>query len=433
MNVGIIGAGALGLMAALKIARAGHAVEVLERDDSPGGLAVNFKIAGAPIERYYHHIFRSDTRIIALIDELGLTPKMRWGTPPTAVRTGDRTLRLDSPLNVLRFSPLSFPDRIRMGLVAAYLKLISDPERFEGETAAAWLKRWMGESVYRTVWEPQLRGKLGEFADEVSMPWFWARVHDRSMSLGYLEGGFGQLYERIASEIAGRGGNLKFGQKVERIRQAEVGASVTVNGEAKIYDQLLVTLPTSLFLTLAPDLPDSYRAAYSQVSPHLGALNVVLAIKKQLQWSYWLSIADPGYPFLVLVEHTNFLPKAQYGGNHVLYLGDYLPRDHRYFTMSNEELLDEWLPALKRINPEFDRDWVTEAVVNRAPFAQPIVTVGYRDKQPGFETPWINVWLSNMGQVYPHDRGQNYSLLLGEQVARRVLAAGRPSAALAHA
>jgi hypothetical protein len=42
---------------------------------------------------------------------------------------------------------------------------------------------------------------------------------------------------------------------------------------------------------------------------------------------------------------------ARYGGDHLLYLGDYLPADHRYFDLSVDALTDEFAPYLQRFNP----------------------------------------------------------------------------------
>ncbi len=428
MQVGIIGAGALGMMAAWTLARAGHRVTVIEREDAVGGLAVNFTIGGTALERYYHHVFRTDKRIIRLIAELGLGDRLLWGSPPTALRTHGGSYRFDSPISVLRFPWLPPLDRLRTGLLVGYLKLVPSPDRFEGTTAAAWLPRMMGQASYKVVWEPQLRSKFGDLADQVAMPWFWARVHDRTPQLGYLKGGFGSIYERLADRIRKLGGLVRTGEGVERITRDDRGPVLQTSLGTERFDQVIVTLPTALFLRLAPDLPAAYREKYRQASPHLGAHNAVLGLDRQVQWTYWLSLCDPGYPFLALVEHTNFLPASDYSGLHVMYLGNYLPQDDRLFSLTDEETLAEIVPGLKRIRPDFDVSWIKEAAINRAPFAQPVVTKGYRDRQPPFETPWPDVWLANMGQVYPHDRGQNYSLILGEDVAAKVLAAA-PAAA----
>jgi protoporphyrinogen oxidase len=141
-----------------------------------------------------------------------------------------------------------------------------------------------------------------------------------------------------------------------------------------------------------------------------------------LQSAYWLNVNDPGFPFLALVEHTNFLPAGDYGGRHLVYLGNYLPMDHPLFQEADEDVLAAFLHPLRRINPAFDRSWVTESWVVKAPYAQPVVTRGYPQRLPPHDTPIRGVYLANMAHVYPQDRGQNYSVRLGERMAMRLLA-----------
>jgi protoporphyrinogen oxidase len=244
------------------------------------------------------------------------------------------------------------------------------------------------------------------------------------MALGYVRGGFGQVYERLADTIRAAGGELRLGQGVERIDRDELGPAIVSNGAAERFDHVIVSAPTSLFLRLAGGLPEAYRARYAAASPHLGAHCVVIAVESEqpLQQAYWLSICEPDFPFLAFIEHTNYVPREDFGGLRVCYLGSYIPQDHRYFAMDDQETLDAMWPAVQKLAPALERGAVRELHVSKAAYAQPVVTRGYRERQPPMETPWPDVSLANMGQVYPHDRGQNYSLLLGEQVAARALA-----------
>lgn len=421
-NVAVIGAGALGLAAARRLAMGGATVTVFEREPEPGGLAAGFIVGPSWLEKFYHHIFGSDRRMIELIDEMGLGGDMVWGRPPTAMLRDGGVHRLDGPIEVLKFSPLSFPARVRLGLGVAILKAIPDPERLEGQTAARWLPRWMGREAYETIWKPQLAGKFGREADQIGMPWMWARIHDRTPKLGYLRGGFQRLYRALADDIAGRGGQLEYDcpvRSIERTGGDAVRVETATGGEH--FDAVLSTLPTRLFLQVAKGLPDAYAAQFSRVGEHFSAHCVVLELDRRLQWAYWVSVLDDDYPFLALVEHTNWLPTADYGGRHLVYLGNYLPPDDELFSMSDAAVLDRLLPHLTRVNRSFDRSWVQAAHVFKAPYAQPIVRIGYRDGLAPHRTPLPGVWLANMGHVYPHDRGQNYSALLGEELADRIL------------
>jgi protoporphyrinogen oxidase len=429
-NIAILGAGALGLAAARRLAAGGARVTVFEREAGPGGLGAGIKIGPGWLEKFYHHIFQTDRRIIGLIEELGLDADLIWGRPPTALLRAGMIRRLDGPAEVLTFSPLSIPARLRFGLGVALLKAIPNPDMLEGQTAAHWLRRWMGSEVYTQIWRPQLVGKFGQQAESIGMPWMWARIHDRTSRLGYLRGGFQRLYEALSDDLRRKGQRVEYDTTVRAIVSDPGGRSgvrIETDRGGETFDAALCTLPTRLFLKLAKDLPATFAGRYAGLGDHFSAHCLILELDRPLQSAYWVSVTDPGYPFLALVEHTNWLPPADYGGRHLVYLGNYLPPDHELFGLSDDQVLDRFLPHLSRINPAFSRDWVTGYRVFQAPYAQPIVRVGYRESLPPHRTPLPNVWLANMGHVYPHDRGQNYSAILGEEMAASILAAAPTS------
>jgi protoporphyrinogen oxidase len=420
----ILGGGALGLTLAYRLAAAGERVVVFEREPAAGGLAAGFRLggdSGAWLEKFYHHIFGTDTDLIALVGELGLGEKLYWARPNTSLLIAGQPHQLDGVLPVLRFSPLPMLDRLRLGFGVAMLKALPTPDALEGTTAARWLPRWMGRRAYKTVWEPQLRGKFGEYADQIAMPWMWARLHYRTTALGYLRGGFQQLYEALVTGIAAAGGDVRLGTEVRSVRgDAGTGFRVESSAGAETYSRVVSTLPPRLTFRLAPDLPADFRARYDWGTAY-GAHCLILALTRPLLHEvYWLSITDPAYPFLAAVEHTNYLPPADYGGRHLLYLGNYLPMDHPLLRASPEEALAQYLPYLAKLNPEFAPDWITERWGFAAPFAQPIVTADYKAHIPPHATPVPGLFMANMFQVYPQDRGQNYSIRLANQLASRL-------------
>jgi protoporphyrinogen oxidase len=417
----VLGAGALGLTVALRLAQRGDEVMVLERERLPGGLASGFEVEpGMYLDRFYHHLFASDRHAIGLINELGLGDELLWRRPLTATLRDGAVHQLDSATSLLRFRPLPVLDRLRMGAWLAYLRFLSSPERLEGQTAADWIRRRMGSTSYRVVWGPPLRGKFGDLADQIAMPWFWARVHDRSAQLGYLRGGFQRLYDRLAERIREAGGDLRLGTEVREVRTAPGGGlTVATSGETLEVDRVISTLAVRLTCRLTPELPEAYRAKHEWGTAY-GAHCLVLALDRPLTGSYWMNVNDPGFPFMALVEHTNYLSSADYGGRHLVYLGNYRPMDDPLLRMSAAEVLGLFASALSRINPAFQPDWVTDAWSFAAPFAQPIVTVDYRSHIPPFETPVAGLWVASMFQVYPHDRGQNYSIDLAERLVARL-------------
>ncbi|HET9111118.1 MAG TPA: NAD(P)/FAD-dependent oxidoreductase [Ktedonobacterales bacterium] len=425
-NTAILGGGALGLTLAWRLAKAGERVVVFEREAEAGGLAAGFRVGerGPWLEKFYHHLFATDRDAIALIEELGLGSKMTWRTPNSSMLIGGTPYRLDSdPRSILSLAPLPMLDRLRLGAGGAILKFLPSPEPLAGSTAAAWLSRWMGPRAYETVWKPMLEGKFGERADDIAMPWMWARAHYRTLRLGYLLGGFQQIYDGLVAGIEARGGEARLGVEVREIRPDGQGLRVTSSQGKETFTRVISTLPTRLTCRLTPDLPADYRARYDW-GEAFGAHCLILALDRPLlpEHIYWLAIGDDGYPFLNAIEHTNFIGPEEYGGRRLVYFGNYVPMSHPVLRDTPEQALDRYLPGIQRLNPAFEREWITDMWGFAAPWAQPIVTREYASHIPPHETPIPNLYVANMFQVYPQDRGQNYSIRLANQLARRLLA-----------
>jgi protoporphyrinogen oxidase len=421
-RVGVLGGGALGLAAALRLAQAGRQVTLIEREPQLGGLAAGFSVGPNYLEKFYHHIFRTDTTIIGFIRELGLEGRLLWGQPNTSTLSRRRIVSLGGIPDLLRLPLLAPADRFRFLAGMAVLKAIPNEKVFTGWTAAAWMPRLMGRRVYDVMWEPILRGKFGARADEIAMSWLWSRVHERSLRLGYLRGGFQLLYEAFGERIRALGGTVLTGLSAAAVASRDGRVEVhTESGDVHVFDQVLATLPTRLFTRLAEDLPGWFVERYPGPD-HFGAHVLILGLDRQLvPGVYWLNINDRDLPFLALVEHTNFLPPADYGGLHLVYLGNYLPMDHPLFGQSDDEVLQSFVAGIRRIRPDLDPAWVQRHWVFRAPYAQPIVTTTYLKTLPPHRTPLPGVYLANMAHVYPQDRGQNYSLRLGERMAQLML------------
>ncbi len=427
MNYAILGGGALGLMTAYRLTQAGQTVMVFEQEPIAGGLASGFHPGSNEqmwLEKFYHHLFRSDTTVIAAIEELGLGDHLEWLRPRSVCLLNGKTEQLDSPLSLLRFKPLRIDERLRVAAVLAFLKVVP-PSLLEGKTADAWLRRWMGKRPYGMLFEPLFVGKFGAMKDEIALPWFWARIHDRTTQLGYMRGGFQHVYERLVERITQAGGKVLLGTSVEKVEQVADAEgkqqwSVQTSNGTWTFDRVISTLPTRLSCRLIPALPDDYRAKYDWGQAY-GAHCLVLALNRQLTDSYWINICDSGYPFTGLFEHTNFRSPAEYDGKHLLYLGNYRPMNDPLFSQTKEEVLAEFLPHLQRLVPSFKSEDVLESWLFKAPFAQPIVTTDYKEHIPPLATPLDGLWLANMFQIYPHDRGQNYSFELAERLTKELL------------
>jgi protoporphyrinogen oxidase len=449
-RVAVIGAGVAGLTAAYELSKRGDSVDVYERWPGVGGQAATLDVGGGVLlERYYHHLFTSDRQIAALYRELGMPDGIEWLPSRIGFFCDGESRPFNTPLDLLRFSPLSPRTRLRMGLAVLRLQLREhEAAPFEHLTARDWITRRMGDEAWDKLWGPLLRGKFGDRAEEISMAWLWSKLtlrrqvkgkEARREVLGYPRDGFEPLFRALADAIEERGGRVLIDRPAMRIgggpRRFEILAGAPGSfrhghdprefepaGEPERYDAVLATVPNDVFeqlLTreLAGALAPGYADRLRSIEYH-AAVCLLLELDGPFGRFYWLNVADRELPFVGLVEQTNFVEPERYGGRHFLYVANYVPRGDPLLELSPDELLDHYEPGLRRVNPAFGRDQVREHWLHREPSAQPIVTVGYPERMPPLDTGVPGLVLANTTQVYPEDRGTNYAVALGQEAVK---------------
>lgn len=407
MKIAIIGAGFTGLSTGYFLTQKGVSVTIFEKESFPGGLAASYSAKNwkCPIERYYHHLFTSDYEIKKLADEVDV--KINYYRAKTSNFTQDGFFPLDSPLELLKYPKLSFPDKIRTGLTVFVLKLLPFQKSLEKVTAKDFILKYMGKTSWQFIWQPLFEGKFGNDADKIPAIWFWARIKKRGTRLGYPEGGFSNLINKIIKAINKQGGQIYFNQKVESFEKAENIFNVIYLKDGKkvteIFDGVISTLPTH------------------QVKS-LGATNLILRLTKPFLPNniYWANIGLNNFSFLCLVEHTNLISSNNYNGEHLIYVGKYLSKDDPYFLQTKEDLLKRYDSDLKKINPDY-KNYLIDLEVFKSVYAQPIIPLNYSQIIPSIKTKTPGLYQASMEQVYPWDRGTNYAVELGRKVAEEIM------------
>ncbi len=432
MKIAILGAGFTGLSAAYHLTKKGHDVTVFEKEKFVGGLAVGYKEKNWQwsLEAHYHHFFTNDFELINLAKELNIP--LIFPKSQTSLYFENKVYPFNTPMQVLSFSPLPFFDRLRLGIATVICKITPQTlgQSLEKLTAFEFAKNLFGENVYKIIWKPLLESKFNEYAEKVNASWLWARIKKRTLQLGYVEGGFQVIAEKLAEKIKEKEGKIFLNTEIIKVdyindkmslRAAEgVRSNLKEDRHAKsdlarddtyLFDKVISTLPTSIFLKLIPDI------SFPVIS-HLHAINLVVETDQPiLKDIYWLNINDTNFPFLCVVQHTNFIDKINYGGKHLCYIGNYLPENHPYFKKTPEQIFQIYKPYLDKLSIKYQVLSIKQFVGFNA---QPVFEKNYSKIRPYGKTTIPNLFFANLDSVYPWDRGTNYALELGHRVANLI-------------
>jgi len=432
-RIGIIGGGFTGLTAAYRLQKAGVHVTIFEASGDLGGLASGFELAGHPVEKAYHFLYKTDEYILALVDELGLNDRLSFHRSSVSTYYDGVLYPMMSPTDLIRFTPISLVNRIRAGLTVLYLQRVRNWRSLSEITALEWLRRWAGREVTDVIWEPLLRGKFDKYYDKVTMSWLWGRVKQRVDSrdvkvggeaLGYFDGGFRVIVDALLKNMEGKV-DIRLNAKVSNLRHDGSKVVLTSAKGEERFDRVLATVPSNILAGMIGDYekrsPDYFRKLRS--IEYLDACVQVFATRQKFTPYYWHNINTPNAPFVVFLSLTNLVGSEKFEGLNVYYIGDYVPSDHRYMSMDPAELKQHWYSRLKTIFPEFDQSQVVDDALFRLRNAQHIVDIGFEEeKLLPHHTPCPGVLMSNFSQIYPMDRGTNYAVRDGDALAKTILA-----------
>ncbi|MDO9097913.1 MAG: NAD(P)/FAD-dependent oxidoreductase [Candidatus Methanoperedens sp.] len=427
MTTVIIGGGLAGLAAAYKLA-GGDEIILIEKEPELGGMASSYDI-NAPyfntgtyhIEKYYHHIFSSDKELIALIDELDLSKKLEWLKGTTGYYFDGKIYPMNTPIEILKALPLL--DVIGLTWLVLKAKGIKDTAPFDDITAKQWILDTAGESVYNNFFLPLLQSKFGDNKERVSAAWLLGRVRIRSNRgakgerLGYMRGGFQALIEKMTESVRKKGGIIKQGN-VSRI-EVKDGSVLGVNADGEFIkcDRIISTAAPHILEKII----DTKLLGLDMNISYQGTACALFGMKEKIMDDvYWLNIKD-NVPFGAVIEHTNFIPKSDYG-EHLMYVTSYFQNpDSVLWKSSDDEVIELYLKGLERLFPEF-RNKVKWWRLRRDIDTAPVYEVGYGKKILPYETKIKGLYLAGMFSEanYP-ERSMNGSIKAGFECSDTML------------
>jgi protoporphyrinogen oxidase len=418
----VVGGGIAGLTAAHALVQRGARVTLLERRLVLGGLARSEPVGGRLREVYYHFICAGDQALLMLLDEVGLREAVEWSPASTSYYVEGRMHPFTTPLDILRFSPLRWRDRLRFGWHAARARRRREGSDLEDLTAEAWLRREVGDRAYQVIWEPLLRSKFGRYASEVSAPWIWHRIHRASASrasllrperFGCLTGGTQMLLEALADRVEDAGGKILLGTEATglAVRNGRV-AGVETDAGGVAADLVISAVPLPELAPLLPETVADFRATLDAVD-FLGVSCLLVLLRRPLTDQYWINLADPRIPASGIIEYSNLNRHAEPAGG-LAYLPLYTPRDDSRYLASPEELTEELVTALRLVIPDLQPTDITGTLLSRDHYAQAVTPPGFAQRIPPRQAPLAGLYLLDSTQLYPSDRCLSGMIALAE-------------------
>ncbi len=430
-HIGIIGGGITGLTSAFYLLRAGARVTVVEAGSQLGGLATHFNFGPFSWDKFYHCILTSDSALLQLIDDLGLTPELNWTETKTGFFANDSLYSMSSAVDFLRFPPLSLWLKARLALGILYAARIRQGRPLERYLASEWLIRVFGVENYRKMWGPLLKCKLGACREETSAAFIWAYIsryystREKTASqkerLGYVDGGYRIVFTRLIEEITKMGGAIVTEAPVGRlIAPPSEGIELTTARGRFHFDQVIATIPSRRFVDIAPQLDPEYVCKLTQVK-YLGIVCFVLLLKRQLSPYYVLNLTDEDLPFTGVIEMTNLISRKETAGCHLVYLPKYTVPGDPLFDAPEGELWKTFRQGLQRVFPDLKDSEIEARYLFRERLVQPVPVLHYSDIVPKMQTNINGLFLANTTQIINSNLNNNAMVKIANRAVQLVL------------
>jgi protoporphyrinogen oxidase len=422
-HIAIVGGGFTGLVCARNLLLAGYRVTVLEAQPELGGLAGSFNFGPFHWDRFYHCILTSDQSLLALLDDLGLSKQLRWTATEVGFFSHGKLYKMTSPRDLLRFPHLSLANKLRLGIATLYASHLRDGERLEHIPLETWTRQLFGARIYREMWEPLFRCKLGEMRHHASAAFLWGTLRRlystrekgpaKQEKLGYVEGGYGAVFARLQQQVTELGATIRTGVKIRSVssmgaRSGAPGKRVLLSDlrEMMHFDGAILTLPNRAVAACLATSDTAYRTRLAHVR-YLGLICFVLLLRRRLSPFYVTNITEQS-PFTGIIEMTNLIdPKQETAGLHLVYLPRYTSSDDPLFEANDAEVWQRFRPELQRIHPDLSEDHIAARFLFRERTVQPVPTLGYSRIAPPPETPVPGVYLANTAQILNNTLNNN--------------------------
>ena len=427
----IAGGGMLGLTLALRMAKQGHDVTLIEAGPTLGGLASIWKLGDVMWDRHYHVTLMSDSRLLNLIEEIGLSDDLKWVETKTGFYTGGKLYSMSDTAEFLKFPPLNLIEKLRLGGTIFYASKIRNWKRLEKVKVADWLSRWSGKGTFEKIWKPLLMAKLGESYKRTAASFIWAHISRmykarrtglKKEMFGYVTGGYRSIIQRLGELLEEMNVDIKVDHAVSKIeKQADGSFSIDFqNQPSQSFDRVIMTTPNSIMSRVCTDISQDEKDRFDKVE-YLGIVCASLLLKKPISKFYVTNITDTWVPMTAVIEMTTIVDTDEFNGNSLVYLPKYVPADHELFDKTDEEIEESFISALEKMYPDFSRDDVEAFKISRVRSVMAIPTLRYSELLPPMKSSVDGMYFVNSSYILRGNLNVNETITIAEEAMETVL------------
>ena len=417
----VLGGGIAGMAAAHRLAGQGLEVLLLEASDQLGGLGTFVQSGRDDVERFYHCVMPTDESLLALLEAIGVRETIEWRRTTMGIVVEGRHFPFNTALDLLRFSPLSLVQRIRLGVVSLMLHRLGRGKDLDHVRTEDWLRGLYGDQIWEKVWEPLFRSKFGAAVGDVPALYLWQRLgREKNVAVrGYPRGGYKALIDALRASIVAHGGVVRTSAPVDRLHADAQHATVRlVSGEVLSADWVVSTLPIPLLRVIAADDADLSALLPTLDLPYQGVVNALFFLRRPLEGHYWTPVLSSGTDFDGVVEMSSLTGPERYSGRHLAYTMKYTDRSSALYAEDETSIADRWTDQLLALYADLQltRADVLEVQVHKAPFVEPSYPLGYAKAKPDIAVGDSRLLLDTTAQIYPRVTAWNSSAGLSDQV-----------------
>lgn len=430
-NWGIVGGGIMGMTLAHRLAQQGHRVTLYEAAPELGGLVSPWKMDDTEWDKFYHVILLSDFRTRKILNEIGLESDIEWVETKTGFYIEGKLYSMSDTIEFLKFPALNLIDKFRLGLTILAASRIKDWKKLEKIPVTDWLQKWSGKNTYTKIWQPLLRAKLGESYKKTSAVFIWATIQRlygarksglKKEMFGFVKGGYKKVIQEFKTTLHQEGVTIKTNNAVKQIKTGADKKPVVLlaNGKEEVFDEVIITLPSSMAASLCTGITAKETAALNSVE-YLGVICVAVLMRKPISNFYVTNITDSTVPFTGLIEMSALVDKKYLNGNSLLYLPKYVEQNDPLLQKSDEEIKDYFLDNLDKMYPGIVAANVKFAGVARAKHVITVAQLDYSEKLPGIKTSMPGVYIVNTSHIKDGTLNVNETITVAETKLEEIL------------